>query len=283
MKSKLHHPARRGALWVLGGSIFFASLSFAVDMVPIPAGEMRPFYRAAEDVNVRMPVAAFALDARPVSNADFLAFVQDQPHWRRSAVRRLQADEHYLAHWADDLALGNHAAAGDPVVNVSWFAARAFAAWAGKRLPTLAEWEYAAAANGVDGRTPAEVVLAWYAQPGGSRTSPATATGSNRFINALGIEDLHGRVWEWVEDFNSTLVGSDSRTREEVDRVRFCGAGALNAADRADYATFMRYAYRNSLKGRYTGRTLGFRCARDVATGTAAVAAPSPSNGGLER
>jgi formylglycine-generating enzyme required for sulfatase activity len=48
-------------------------------MIRVPAGEMRPFYRATADAGVRVPVAAFELDARPVSNADFLAFVRAQP------------------------------------------------------------------------------------------------------------------------------------------------------------------------------------------------------------
>lgn len=243
--------------------LVLAPLAAAQEMVRIPAGELRPFFRAAADADVRVPVAAFDLDARPVSNADFLAFVRAQPQWRRSAARRVFADEHYLAHWSGDLEPGA-AAPEAPVANVSWFAARAYATWAGKRLPTLAEWEYAAAARGIDGRAPAEVVLAWYARPA---TGLAPAVSTAPFVNTLGVADLHGAIWEWVEDFNSSLVGADSRARETLDRGRFCGAGAFDAADRADYATFMRYAFRNSIKGRYTGRLLGFRCARDVAPG----------------
>jgi formylglycine-generating enzyme required for sulfatase activity len=239
-------------------------------MVRIPAGEMRPFYRAAADAAVRVPVAEFELDARPVSNADFLAFVRSTPAWRRSAVRRIFADEHYLAHWAADLDPGPAVAPEAPVVQVSWFAARAYAAWAGKRLPTLAEWEYAAAAPDRDGRTPADVALAWYARPA---EGLAPGVSAQPFVNTYAVSDLHGAIWEWVEDFNSSLAGSDSRTREEIDRGKFCGADSLNAADRADYATFMRYAFRNSIKGRYTGRLLGFRCARDVAPNSSPVAA----------
>ena len=69
---------------------------------------------------------------------EFLAFVAANPKWRRSRITPLYADEGYLADWAGDLALGDHAHADAPVVRVSWFAARAFASWAGKRLPTTA-------------------------------------------------------------------------------------------------------------------------------------------------
>jgi formylglycine-generating enzyme required for sulfatase activity len=71
-------------------------------------------------------------------------------------------------------------------------------------------------------------------------------------------------VWEWVLDYNGTLVSSDSRTGTSADRVQFCGTGAFVSGDKADYATFLRLAFRASLEARYTARTLGFRCAGDV-------------------
>jgi formylglycine-generating enzyme required for sulfatase activity len=79
-----------------------------------------------------------------------------------------------------------------------------------------------------------------------------------------GVRDLHGLIWEWVEDFNDTLVSSDSRSGDDPDRLRFCGAGAIAAGDRTDYAAFMRVAFRSSLEGRFTLSNLGFRCARDL-------------------
>jgi formylglycine-generating enzyme required for sulfatase activity len=249
-------------------------------MVRIPAGELRPFYRSAAGAggDARIAVPAFELDERPVSNAAFLAFVRAHPEWSRSHVRRIFADEHYLANWAGDFEPGDApgAAADAPVVNVSWFAARAYAASLGKRLPTLAEWEYAASAPGVDGRSPSDVVLAWYATPASG------SSAARHFRNTFGIVDLHGAIWEWVEDFNAAAAafGSDSRTRETIDRARFCGAGSLDAIDRNDYATFLRYAFRSSLEGRNTGRQLGFRCARDFDAGASAslTSAVAPSN-----
>jgi formylglycine-generating enzyme required for sulfatase activity len=239
------------------------AIAVAGEVVRIPSGQLQPFYRQAGEAPAPIVVASFEIDARPVSNADFLEFVRALPQWRRSSVRCVHADDSYLAHWSGDLEPGAQARDDDPVVNVSWFAARAYAAWAGKRLPTLAEWEYAASAPGIDGRNPADVVLAWYARPGGADAARARGI-VQPFVNTLGVRDIHGAVWEWVDDFNSGMVGADSRNREELDRARFCGAASLSAVDRSDYATFMRYAHRNSLKGRYTGRALGFRCARDV-------------------
>ncbi len=248
---------------VLAGAMTLTAAVVDDGMVALPAGEVRSFYRTADGAERREAVPAFALDARPVSNADFLAFVREQPRWRRSRVPALYADSNYLAAWAGDLDPGPGVEPEAPVIGVSWFAARAYAAWCGKRLPTLAEWEYAAAAPGRDGRAVADVVLAWYARPAGVPSSL-----NERFVNTFGLEAMHGEIWEWVEDFNVGMTRGDSRAPSELDRARFCGAGSLSAADRADYAGFMRQAFRSSLKGRYTGRQLGFRCARDVARQT---------------
>ncbi len=138
-------------------------------MVLIPAGEYEPVLRG-QDEPVRAAVAAFWLDTRPVTNAEFLEFVRANPKWRRSRVAPLFADDGYLGDWAGDLGLGPRAPADAPVVRVSWFAARAYAAWRGKRLPTTAEWERAAAAGfttdrGEDEPAYREAALGWFASP----------------------------------------------------------------------------------------------------------------------
>jgi formylglycine-generating enzyme required for sulfatase activity len=240
-----------------------AALGAEPGMVAIPAGVYRPLFRAEKDAR-EVPVAAFQLDARPVTNGEFLAFVRENPKWQRSKVARLFADERYLAHWAGDLDLGA-AGANQPVTNVSWFAAKAFAAARGRRLPSTAEWEVVAGAgfSKPDGAKDAEFqaeVSRWYSTP-----APAVLpdAGAGR-ANFYGVRDLHGLIWEWTSDFNSALVSGDARGDSGPDRQLFCGAGALGASDLSNYPAFMRFGFRSSLRAGYTVHNLGFRCAKDL-------------------
>jgi formylglycine-generating enzyme required for sulfatase activity len=211
---------------------------------------------------VRIPIARFSLDRRPVTNAEFLAFVVRHPSWRRDHVVSLFADRDYLSQWAGALALGEAAAARQPVTRVSWFAARAYCESVGARLPTWYEWEFAAAADEHQAdarRDPAwrESILRWYGEPA-SRSMPNVGVGPP---NYYGIQDLHGLVWEWVEDFGALLVSGDSRDQGDPDKLQFCGAGALSLQDKDNFAVLMRIAFLSALEGRSTARSLGFRCA----------------------
>ncbi|MBT5900913.1 MAG: SUMF1/EgtB/PvdO family nonheme iron enzyme, partial [Opitutaceae bacterium] len=124
--------------WILLGLL--SGWAGAADTVTIPVGEFAPLIRSREEPEVRQ-VPAFKIDVHPVTNGEFLAFLHEHPQWRRSRIAPLFADEQYLAHWRGDLDPGPSAPLDAPVVQVSWFAARDFAATRGGRLPTIAEWE----------------------------------------------------------------------------------------------------------------------------------------------
>jgi len=233
-----------GADYVAVGGGHFASV--------LPADE-----KAAD-----MIVAPFALRTAPVSNVEFLAFVIAHPAWQRDQVARIFADEQYLAHWPRPGAIED-AQRDQPVTHVSWFAAEAFCESEGARLPSWLEWEFAAAADATrkDARAdPAwrEQILSWYSRPSQAQLS---AVGSGP-ANAYGIRNLHGLVWEWVDDFNALLVSADSRDQNDPDRLKFCGAGALSLRDLDNYAVLMRIAMLSSLKASDTTGNVGFRCAR---------------------
>lgn len=232
-------------------------------MALIPDGVYRPLFRAETDPK-EVPVKAFALDILPVTNGDFLEFVRAHPRWQRSQVKKLFADESYLKNWAGDHELGTNAPANAPVTFVSWFAAKAFAQWKSKRLPTVAEWEYAASASPTraDGENDAAFkrqVLEWYSTP----TKKISAVGAGR-KNFWGVHDLHGLVWEWVADFNTAMVTGDARGDTGLDRQLFCGSGSQGVKDTGNFPAFMRHGFRSSLKADYCVHNLGFRCAKDL-------------------
>jgi formylglycine-generating enzyme required for sulfatase activity len=172
-----------------------------------------------------------------------------------------------LENWTGNLEPGTRAPLDAPVVRVSWFAARAYARWVGKRLPMTAEWELAAAAGYTrpDGKNDEPFnrdVYAWLARP----VPPVLPSAASAAPNYYGVRGLYGFVWEWVEDFNTAMVTGESRADAGLERDLFCGAGSVGAKDTTDYAAFMRQALRSSLKANNTTSSLGFRCARDAGT-----------------
>ena len=205
-------------------------------------------------------IDAFWLDERPVTNAEFLAFVREHPRWRRSRAARHLVDGSYLAHWAGDLELGPRAGPRQPVTFVSWFAAHAYCRARGARLPTQAEWEWAALPDGsAEQAAIHERALAFYGRP---RRPLPDAGGSP--ANRYGVRDQHGVVFEWVSDFQGSGTAQVGRGANELQQAAFCGAAAAGAADVRDYAAFVRRALRESLQPRFALHHLGFRCARSM-------------------
>ena len=236
----------------------------ATDYLPVPGGEFRSVLPPGEGIE-STTVAPFVLRATAVTNGDFLAFVTRNPGWRRGTVPELFADAEYLAHWSGPLSLGNDAPPEAPVMNVSWYAARAYCASEAARLPLWHEWEFAAAADETraDARMDAQFrrrMLDWYARPA---TAVPAAVGLDA-ANLYGLHDLHAGVWEWVDDFSSLLVSGDNREQGDPDLMRFCGAGAISVRDRESYGVLMRIAMLSALRAEYTTRSLGFRCAREL-------------------
>ena len=241
----------------------FSSAHGAAEYVAVPAGKLASVL--AGDADPRpTEVPAFQMRVTPVTNGEYLAFVKRTRQWQRDRVSPVLADGRYLIHWRAALAPGESALAEQPVTNVSWFAAQAFCESEGARLPTWLEWEFLAAADATrpDARGSPEwraKILSWYAQPS---SAPLKPVGSE--ANFYGVRDMHGLIWEWVDDFNALLVSADSRNQGDPDKLQFCGAGAISLKDRDNYAVLMRIALLSSLAAADTTRNLGFRCARSL-------------------
>jgi iron(II)-dependent oxidoreductase len=143
----------------------------------------------------RMTVKPFFIDRLPVTNAQFKAFLD-------AAQYRPRDPHNFLRHWVNGAP-----APGDeqrPVVWVSLDDARAYARWAGKRLPHEWEWQYAA--QGTDERTypwgNAWDEAAVPPQANGRDMPPAPIAGAHpKSASPFGVEDLVGVVWQWTDEF----------------------------------------------------------------------------------
>ena len=230
----------------------------------LPGGVFKSVLRY-EDAKNGVRIKPFALMRKPVTNADFLAFVKRQPQWQRGNVPKVFAEARYLSPWAGPDTLCPNALADRPVVWVSWFAADAYCQSLDARLPTWNEWEYAAAADETrrDARKDPvwrERILSWYARS----SKDALPRVGLQSPNVYGVQDLHGLIWEWTQDASSLMVDGDNRNQGDPDKGKFCGAGALSMDDRENYAVMMRVAMLSSLEGRDATANLGFRCARSA-------------------
>jgi formylglycine-generating enzyme len=241
-----------------------AQKSLPKNMVNVKGGTFVPLY-GSDSIPVK--VKTFLMDVYPVTNAEYLAFVNKYPKWRKSAVKKLFADENYLKKWDGDLSIGPNAAKiqNSPVINVSWFSAKAYCECQGKRLATVEEWEYATLAsetkaNAANDEKFYQRSIEWYSKPNPTYLPPV----QEGFRNYYGLHGMIGMVWEWTQNFNSAMVVGESRADVTMDRQLFCGSGSDGAKDVKNYVAFMRYAFRSSLKANYTVANLGFRCAKSI-------------------
>jgi formylglycine-generating enzyme required for sulfatase activity len=200
----------------------------------------------------KMEIAAFFIDKYPVTNAQFKKFLD-------AAGYRPADDHNFLRDWRGGAYPDGWA--GKPVTWVSLEDARAYAAWAGKRLPHEWEWQYAA--QGTDGR----------AYPWGNEWDPSAVpapdTGRNmrapdnvdahpRGASPFGVMDLAGNVWQWTEEF------TDEHTRAAILR-----GGSFYKPQGSHW--YFPQAYPLTEHGKYLltapskdrSGTVGFRCAAD--------------------
>jgi serine/threonine-protein kinase len=190
-------------------------------------------------------VKAFFIDRNEVTNGEYQQFI--------SATNRRAP-----AHW-----VGGKIPAGQikfPVVNVLWSDANAYARWAKKRLPTEAEWEFAA--RGTDGR-----IYPWgnewkpdYANAGQLKSGRLFDVG--RYLpgaGPFGALDMSGNAWEWTASDFRDYPGHKIASSLTGSGLKVIRGGAYDAAPKSATTT-----YRGAVPPDRAYDKTGFRCARDA-------------------
>ncbi|CAM2790854.1 ergothioneine biosynthesis protein EgtB [Prescottella defluvii] len=284
------HQLRKGAP-VLTASPVPAGAALPAREAVIPAGE---FTMGTSDDRWaldnerpahRVYVEEFAIDTAPVTNGDYARFIDDGGYrrrelwsdrgWRHRHESGLEAPMFWTGDgsgtwWRHHFGGLEPVPAEEPVVHVCWFEAQAYARWAGKRLPTEAEWEKAARWHPVSGRSRR---FPWgddepdrtRANLGQHHLGPAPVGAYPAGASPLGVQQLMGDVWEWTASAFTGYPGFAAFPYREYSEVFFDGdyrvlrGGSFGTDSIACRGTFRNWDHpiRRQIFA-------GFRCARDT-------------------
>ena len=212
------------------------------------------FYSAVRMEDKSSWLAPYALMERPVTNAQFADFLSTHPKWTANQIPAIFAGPSYLRHWSTS-------DPQHPVTHVTWYAAQAYCQSIGARLPSVLEWEMAAAASST--QKDARHNSSWRSSVANDGTPQAQDARSDA-PNIYGIHGLHGAYWEWVDDQTALFGRGDRRGQADGNDLRYCGASSLTFTDPGNYAVVKRFSLLSALSPKDTLGNLGFRCARSL-------------------
>ena len=249
-------------------------------MVLIPAGEFRMGSNSGDPDEKPVHsvyVDAFYMDKYEVTNAQYAAFLNAKGKHTEGGNTWLDiGDGHERIEYVAGVYRAKGGYENHPVVEVSWYGAVAYAAWAGKRLPTEAEWEKAARGN-----------LVGLTYPWGNSIDSSKANYNNRIkdttavgkytANGYGLYDMAGNVWEWcLDEYNSGFyaISPSQNPLSGANSIRWIldnytginSSRVLRGGLWSGSARSVRVASRTTASPSGTDSAFGFRCARDTVT-----------------
>ena len=249
-------------------------------MVLIPAGSFLMGSNDDEAHNDEQPVHtvhidAFFMDEHEVTNVEYKEFLLENPRWQKSRIDQRFHNGNYLLYWD-----GNNYPSGKanhPVIYVSWYAAMAYAEWAGKRLPTEAEWEYAARGGVAGQKYPSGNTISTREANYNRDVDDTTAVGRYA-ANGYDLYDMAGNVWEWcLDEYDADFYFVSRDSRNPISGARTIqwmldnftsiptNSSRVLRGGSWDYsAQGLRVADRRGNSPALTYTTFGFRCARAV-------------------
>ncbi|MCP4599526.1 MAG: formylglycine-generating enzyme family protein [Proteobacteria bacterium] len=221
------------------------------ELVLIPGGE---FYigspkgekgrKNTEGPRHKVRINDFYLGCYPVTNEEYDRFLEANPEVSKPE------------YWGNF----QYNQSRQPVVGVSWDEAKQYCEWTGLRLPSEAEWEFACRAGTAtrfyNGNDDSDVDrVAWHDKNSGARLHPV----GKKEPNSLGLYDMHGNVWEWVEDdWHKNYKGAPVDGSPWIDRQRG-NARVLRGGSFGDISGNTRCAFRYWSDPYYWNCYLGFR------------------------
>ncbi len=245
--SKLNRRIKppEGMVYVPAGDFYMGSNEVDTEAKSLQYGSKIPLF-ANERPMHKVYLPAFYIDKYEVSNNRYKRFVDATGHEPPPYFKD-----------ADFSKIGNL-----PVVYVSWFDARAFCKWEGKRLPTEAEWEKAA--RGTDGRRfpwgnewdPKKVNGA------GTHQGPMDVTSMPQGKSPYGAYNMAGNVYEWTASWYDRYEGNTFDDSEYGKNFKVVRGGSWGGVGHYSLREYLRASYRFPVnpEGKYAD--LGFRCAK---------------------
>lgn len=235
----------------------FAQKVASTDMALIPAGEFIMGMDSEGNKSDFSPahkvfVDSFYIDINEVSNGDYLKYCK---------ITGYKLPEF----WNVDIFHSGESYLDYPVVGISWVDAEKYAEWAGKRLPTEAEWEYAARGGLINNEFPNGTT--WETA---LRRNEVTGDWENLTVkiksfkpNGYGLYDMGGNAWEWVQDiyqhnyYEKSPVNNPRGPEKGTNRV--IRSGSWHSGEMCH-----KVYYRKGLTANWVDFAVGFRCAKDV-------------------
>ncbi len=243
------------------------------DMVFIPAGEFQMDSENEESNNTPISTQnvylnGYLIDIFPVTNAQYMKFLDANPQWQKKNVPSQLHDGSYLESWIGRRLprdKTNH-----PVIYVSWYAAMAYAEWIGKRLPIKAEWEMAARGGLHRKKYP------WGDSINTEQANYGMHIGKTTEVNKYppneyGIYDMVGNVWEWcLDEYDENTkhqrydmiaenIGNITKDFLQVNSPRIVRGGSWASSERATQIAYCGWAAPN-----FTHYNYGFRCVKEI-------------------
>ena len=257
------------------------------EMALIPGGE---FFMGSDSKDLpdaplhKVHVSGFYLDRYEVTNRQFAVFLntvkppetKGGERWSWVVLRSDLQLEERQEWWPTEIIYDERTASyapfpnfeDYPVLSVSWYAADAYCRWAGKRLPTEAEWERAAR-GGLEKKEypwgneiPTGGVIFERRWMSNSNPPPTEPVG-NWHPNGYGLYDMAGNVWEWCSDwYNPNYYKKSPRKDPKGPEVGI--EKALRGGSWFNSAYYLRVALRNHIVPENSDDAVGFRCAMDA-------------------